>query len=529
MKKTQALVLFPMSKGLNKTAVPGTQDPKSLITAKNVVLRNRPSLRKRPGLRRIEYAGADDGTQAVTQFIATTGSGQRSEVVRARKGRLEALRDVGGSTPHFVDLGVTFSDSDTVTFERFNNVLMIFFENSRPLYYPIGGTPSNINILNSHIPVPPAFGRFHDFRLWYSGRPADPHKAWVSAINSYSDFTLLGGGFSIRIRDGDGDLKGMTGISESFRGDLYFYKWSSVYRIFRSSIGYGIDLVTDEVGAVHHNAIKATQNDVFSVASDGIHSLVLTDKYGANEISTITYPIYEYFQENVNWNNAKNMVLAYEAKAATLLLSYTAAGSSFNNRILGYNLNSKEFFEWEDCEYPSLFRYFDVGRKSLAVADNVTGISILDDKENTLNGSPIDFEVETDTIFPAGSPKAVVTMTQAWLLAKPPTKSVLVKVSYSLDSNQLTERTVDTLTTGYGANIAGTDQGLGGGIIGTDIIGKMKENMIVLPFECTGECSAIAFNVKQEPPDGDADQSCEVLGIIYEFEYDEDTLQIVRV
>lgn len=530
MKKTQFAPIYPMNRGLDKSAVPGTQDVKSLKRATNIVLRTKPSLKKRPGLRRIPHIGEARGVQAVTHFIATDGNSQKSEIIRARNGRLEALREVGPGEPSFVDLGVDFSPTDVVTFERFNQILIINFENSPPLYYSIGGTPTPLSILTSHLKSPPGFSRNHDFRLWYSGRPADPHRMWVSAINNPQDYSLNGGGFSLRVRDGDGDPVGITGISQPFRGDLYVYKWSHIYRIPATPYGYGVMEITDEAGAVHHNAIKMTKNDVYSVSNSAIHSLALTDKYGGAEEATITYPIYEYFQENVNWADARRMVLTYDSPTSTLLLSYTSSSSSSPDRVLGWNSVTKEFFEWENCEYPSMFTYFDMGnRKKTAVNDEEHGLCVLDDKESTLNGDPITFDIETGVIFPMGNPKLRITLTNAWLICKPTTKSVSISVSYSLDGGQSITRVVDSQGEGFGALIKSGDQGLGGGVIGDEVIGKMKEDMIILPFKCVGEAGSVSFRVTQTPPDDDADQSCEIYGIIYEFDYNEDTLAKVKI
>lgn len=530
MKKTQFAPIYPLSRGLDLSSIPGTQDPKSLVRAENIVLRSRPSLKKRPGLSRIPHIGKADGVQAATQFIATDGTAQRSEIIRARKGRLEVLRSTGPEDT-FIDLGVSFSDTDTITFERYSNVLIIHFENSRPLYYTLGDTTlTNLPILGSHVDSPPSFSRAHDFRLWYSGRPADPHVMWASAIGNLNDYTLNGGGFRMTVKDGDGDPVGITGISEVFRGDIYVYKWQSIYRIYASANGYGIADITNESGAVNHNAIKMTQNDIYSVANDGIHSLSLTDKYGAAEDSTITFPIYEYFQENVNWAAAKSIILTYDPPSASLLMSYASTGSPVNDRILGYNTISKEFYEWADCEYPALFKYFDVGRRRFtAVADSTHGICVIDNTVNTLNGSPITLDVETGQIFPMGNPKLKVTFTNAWITCKPTNNSVDVVVSYSLDGGEPTQRTVNTLTEGYGSEISGNVQGTGGEVIGDDIIGKMKSDMIVLPFECSGDAAAISFRITQTPPSDDADQSCEIYGIIYEYDYDEDSGATVKI
>lgn len=523
MKKTQYAPIYPFNRGLDLSSIPGTQNIQSLTRAKNISLSSRNSIRKRPGLSRISHIAAGDGVQAAIQFIATSGNSQRSEIIRARKGRLEALREAGPGEPAFVDLGVSFSDTDKVTFERFQNALVIHFENSPTLYYNIGGTPEELSILSSHTTSPPGFSREHDFRLWYSGRPADPHVMWVSAIGNFEDYTLNGGGFKITVKYGDGDPVGITGISPTFRDRLYAFKWNHVYEITRTAYGYGVNTITDESGAVCHTAIKRTQNEIYSVAYDGIHALSLTDRYGGVESTTLTFPLYEYFQETINWAAAKWMTLEYDPATANLLLSCAVRGSSTPNHIFSLNTITREMTEWEDCEYPAMFKYFDYGnRRFTAVADETHGICLLDNKVNTLNGDPIEIDFETGQIFPMGNPKLVVTLTRGWLVCRPTSTSVDITVSYTINGEEPVDTVVNTLSEGYGALIAETEQGIGGGVIGTDIIGKVKSDMILLEFDCKGEASSVAFRIKQSPTDEDPDQSCEIFGIIYEFDYNED-------
>lgn len=522
MKKTQLLSIFPLNKGLDLSSVPGTQDPRSLKRAKNIVLRSKPSIKKRPGLRRIPYVGDDVGVQAAIHFFGTVGGAQASEIVRVRKGRIEVIRN-----NNIVDLGVQVSDSDTIVFEKFVNILIIHFENTAPYYYSIGGVLNPLSILPSHKASPPIFSRFHDFRLFYGGRPQDPHKLWASAVNNAFDYSLNGGGFSMRVRDGDGDPVGLTGLSPTFRGDLYAYKWNSIYRIYGSEIGYGIDQLTNEVGCVHHNTICMTQNDIFSVAMDGIHSLILTDKYGAAEAYTVTYPIYEYFQESVNWSNAKNMIATYDKPTNTYLLSFTSSGSAVNNRVLGFNTVSKEFFEWDDVEYPAIGRYFDFGRQMTFVSAERHGICLVDDKINTLVGDPIELDILTGVVFPLGNPKATVTFTKGWLLVRPTPKSVYIDVTYTINGEDVKTIRLDSLADGEGALIT-NDPNLTG-IIGIDKIGKMAEDMVVLPFDMGGDGSAIQFRIHHMPPELDADQSCEVFGIYYEIDYTEDAERTVQI
>jgi len=339
------------------------------------------------------------------------------------------------------------------------------------------------------------------------------------------DYTLNGGGFSMRVMDGDGDPVGITGISPVFRGDLYVYKWLSVYRIFQSQFGYGIDQITSEAGGVNHSTIVATQNELYSVATDGIHALTLTDKYGAAESATVTFPIYEWFQENVNWSAYKHMKMTYDKLTNTLLLSFPSSMSMVNDKVLGYNVVTKDFFEWESCEYPALGSYIDFGRQKTFVAVEEKGIAILDDQFYLNVDEAINIEIETGPIFPMGSPKASVNFTQGWVLAKPTDRSVKVNILASLDGKEEFETELDTIAGGYGSLI---DEEIGG-LIGSENIGKMREDMVIMPFKLNGNANSVKFRVTQIPPKNDKDQPCEIYGIVYEFDYEEDTSNKVEI
>jgi len=286
-RKTKTSILYPLNKGLDRTSIPGAQDPRSLVSVSNVIINNRGSLKKKPGVRRISYTSEqneDGNLQGAIHFFATVNGAQASEIVRVIGGRVEALRD-----EKFVDLGVTdVSPTDTVTFERFANLLIIHFENTPPKQYTIGGAISDLTVLTGHSDSPPTFSRVHDFRNWYAGRPDNPHVINISALNNPNDYTLTNGGFSMRINDGDGDPLGLTGLSPTFRGDLFAFKLNAIYRIVAGQYDYGKQQVSGEVGCVHHNTIVATQNDIYFVSTDAIHSLANTDKYGSIEENTMT-------------------------------------------------------------------------------------------------------------------------------------------------------------------------------------------------------------------------------------------------
>ena len=520
MKKTRFASLYPLNKGLDTNSVAGTQDPRSFTRLKNAVLGPRPSLRKRPGQRRIPYIGQDDGTQAAAQLFGTVASGQFSEIVRVRKGRVEALRDISGSAPQFVDLGLAVSPSDTVCFERFGNALILTFENTEPHYYTVGGTLAPMPLPASINTSPPRIFRRHDFRLWFSGRRANPHTVYAMAPNSISDMSLFGGGFSMRINDGDGDPEGITALSPVFRKNIYAMKWMQCYEIYRSGYGYGWQGVSDQFGAVHHNCVAATSKDLFSIDVNGWQSLQQVVNTGGGIDASLSLPIYEYFQESVNWSAYRSMVLVYDKPTATLLLSYPKGGSSTPNAVMGMNVFTRQFFEWEDIEYPAIGRYFDFGRERTFVADTARGICVLDPKETTLVGDPIAMEAETGTVFPTGQPQNAVSFTEAWLLCKPTDQSVKINVSYSIDAAEIITQELDTIGGGYGATIAELETSDYGGIIGVDEIGKMHEDMAVIPFRFEGDGSSVKFKIEHDG--GTGEQPVEIYGIAYRFDYNED-------
>lgn len=518
MRKTERLTIFPWNKGVDKTSIPGTQDRASLVSCKNILLKNNGARAKGPGITRLEYqAGISDFLRGMIDFHGTVGQGQFQEIIRVVNGRVEALRG-----NDFIDLSLAVSASDKISFARFVNALIIFFDNTRPQVYTVGGTLSNLAIPSSHVASPPRFGVVHDQRLVYAGRRNNPHILTLSAINSYIDYTLLGGAMSIRVRDGDGDPIGITGLSSTFRGDMFVFKYRSTYRLYNAGVTYGIDLVTDQVGCINHNTIVATQNDVFWVSDRAIHSMKMTANYGAAEEATVTYPIYEFFQDDINWAVSKYMWATYDIYSNSYLLCYASGGSPVNNKILGFNTLTKEFFFWEDRDFACVGQYLDENQKTRTLVGlNDGSLGYFDNAVNTQFSLPVDMEFTSSLIFPKG-PSGYVNFTKAKLMVKPTTANVYASFLYRINGTDVETLTVNTYGSGSGNQI-------GSGAIGsTSIIGPHEDIKIIdLPLKGSGA----SFQVKmtQEPDAHDADEPCEIYGLEIEFDYQEDTGKEVQI
>lgn len=515
-KITQVSRIYPFGMGLDLTSTPGSQDWKSLTKAKNIILNNRGSLKKKPGVERISYIGNETGNlQAAVHFFATSGGAQRSEVVRAIGGRLEAIRD-----GQAVDLGISFDPTDVITFERFANVLIINFENTPPYKYQIGGTPQLMGILEGHDVLPPTISRQHQFRLFYV-RPPNPHVMYVSAVNDFENYNLIDGGFSMRVTGNEGDPVGITGISPTFRGDLYPMKYNSIHRVYSSPYGFAVDQISDEVGCIAHNTIVQTQNDIIFVSPYAIHSLVNTDTYGSIQEATLSYPIFEAFQEMVNWSASKYMIGVYDKPSNCYMLSYASSGSSENNRVLGFNIKSKQFWEWENVYYPVLAKYFDFGRQSTLIGDQDRGLGVLRKDVTTAFGEAVDVDIATGVIFPITDPKTVVNFTMAWILIRPTYKSVLTDFSYYVNGDLIDTIEVDSY--GNGTSYYGEAAGkIGTAVIGESLIGMNKDDMKIIGVELAAEGNSIQFRFEHTPPSDDPDQAFELYGVAFEYSYEED-------
>src|SRR3990167_7470897 len=184
------------------------------------------------------------------------------------------------------------------------------------------------------------------------------------------------------------------------------------------------------------------------------------------------------------------MIAVYDQPSNCYLLSYASSGSSENDRVIGVNIKSGEFFEWESVYYPVLTRYFDLGRKMTLVGDNSKGLGILDDKETTNFGDPISVDISTGVIFPLQNPKAIVNFTKVWLFAKPTLDTTTVSLTYWINGDKI--NTIDFDTEGGGTSFEGIDAvAIGSLKIGTDKIGKNKQEFIALEAELQGEGSSI--------------------------------------
>lgn len=523
MRITKKLNLFPWNLGIDRTSMPGAQDPRSLYLADNIIFENNGSRKKFYGVKDLNLTSQQIGIpQAICQFVATYNTAPKIEILRVINGRIEKTVD-----NEFVDItgDAEIHPTDIVSISRFSNTAIFFFENTKPYYYTIGADQvEELGIFDSHKLSPPRFGRVHDFRLVYAGRGDNPHILTLSAPDNPFSYTLASGGLSISVRDGDGDPKGINGISPTFRGELYVFKYSSIYKIYGSPYGYGVADFCDDIGTVAHDTICSINNDVYWVSNRGIHSLQSTDKFGSVEEATLTFPIYNYFQDNVNWELAGRMKASYDQQSNCYLLNYASKFSPYNDSLIGINTLTKQIFEVKNGDFTNLCQVIDYEnkkRKTIYLSNLNGDIGVLRRGYLKWFDDGIPLKIWTGIIFPTQNPSHVVTFTKMKLIVKPTLIDSEIVISYEIDNYQQGTEQLNLIAGGYGAVIGDINSIIGGNEEESRILGPNKD-VLIKTININGVGSCISVKIDHDPSEENLEQDIEIYGLIIEYEYNED-------
>jgi hypothetical protein len=187
-------------------------------------------------------------------------------------------------------------------------------------------------------------------RLHYSA-PGGP-EVW----GGYGD----SGAFDVVPNDGDPD--GIT-AAVSFRGDLYIFKRTKIYRISGLLPFYTVQEVSGSIGCLSNQAIvKIDTRDVLFVSEKGVHSLVTTEKFGDVEDQFISAAIQPSF--NDTWTRKSFIKASYLPTENLVGFAVTETGST-NNSLWLYSVRPGQegWFTWPDLDCETLFLATDSDRK----------------------------------------------------------------------------------------------------------------------------------------------------------------------
>lgn len=258
-----------------------------------------------------------------------------------------------------------------------------------------------------------------DLNRWHYCATGD-HTQWQGAGDSGAGDL----GFS------DGDPAGITGITPTFKGDVFIGKRGRLWRIRGIIPDYIVEKVSDGIGFASHNGIVAVdQDDIFFVSDKGFHSLAATDAYGSFSSAYMSADIQRSFVEDFTNSRRKNIQGAYVPELNSVAWSISQDDTE-NNSVWLFNAPLKTWYRWPELSCQALFKVDDtdrtriyLGRTNGRLAQCLTSLDY--DVDSDGESRPITWTVATGRLFIDGSPVTIKAFKRFGLIYRPQGSSTI--------------------------------------------------------------------------------------------------------
>lgn len=374
----QHQIFFPDFGGLNTTISPLVLEPKSLITATNVLYDQVGTRQKRGGITKISSAslGESSGVYGIFDFrkIATNGAETRKLIAYHNNHiyKMDALdtqwdditsSELSSTKP--IDYAVLRKATTTV-----DTVIMVNGENTPQVWDQDSATVSDLTGTPDGVDFYPSMIEAHKNRLWAAGVPSYPYRVFFSAINKHDDWNTAEDAGYIDVIDSWGSK--ITGLVSYF-GYLIVFTENSVHRISGSSYDdFAVTPLIQNIGSVNNSGILAVGNDLFFVSSKGIHSLSTTQEYGDVKSAYISAPIQTDFN-GLDFSEIDKCAAAVYSPLNYAIWSFTSSGENYNDVCYVYDYIGKRWSKWTGINAASLATIQDANNKETLVAGDYNG------------------------------------------------------------------------------------------------------------------------------------------------------------
>lgn len=419
---SQLLQIIPWSNGLNTSQQPSLIAAGDLVEADNVII---DELNKKP--RSGHDLNWDDATSGSIPLIADWDYWFEQLGIKNHK---MVAWDAAGSTYAYSFAGARTDITDTtnpsgsvsaVSMLTFNNWLLMAAsrETGSPSVLKIwDGSSSTIQNLTAHAlwtagdQEPPKASMLQEhFGRVYSNDLERKDRLHYTSTNNVFEWGGTGDSGAIDIGVGDGDPEGITAIFPSFRGSLFVAKKTKLYRIDGTNPATAsVTLVSEGIGCEGPKAVAAVDTaDVYWVSQKGIHSLVITQKFGDVEDSYLSKNIQKDFRGDIEKSLLSQAVAAYIPDIGSTAFSFATEGSSYNNAIYLINTDSKQWYTWKNVDATAMakvtengeFRLF-LGRQDGRLTRTQTEVYYDIDASGT--ETSYDMTLQTGVLYPQATP-----------------------------------------------------------------------------------------------------------------------------
>ena len=345
----QAFIVNPASGKLDMSSAPSLVAPGDFVIAENIEYDISGSKKKRLGTTRYNATVISGATQvtALSDYWrhALTLSGTQKFVAHAGTviykddgdGVWDSLKTTWGAAAK--DQNICIAQGYAVISTSNNDTPQIYDQ-------------TNIADLNAGALPKFTAATYHLRRLFTVGETAalsgavNPSRSTFSAAGDITLFTGSDTG-NLIFDDDDGDF--LVGVSQPLRGRLYFFKGpfrGSIHVVGgRSPTTFEKAPVCRGIPCVSHKSIITTANDVYWVSPYGIHSLVMTEKYGDTQEVFLSRAVQSLFNR-VNFARVGQIAGFHAPHRNIIGWSLPIGTSTTNDTTLVYNYAREAWAVW---------------------------------------------------------------------------------------------------------------------------------------------------------------------------------------
>ena len=503
-------IFMPPLEGLNTSVSPLILNPKSIISATNVLYDQVGSRKKRGGLLYLnETSGTEtSGSNTVMGIfdfkkIDSLG-GETRKILTHLDGKIFKIDSFDGTLDNISNRQLSIdkpadyavlrkadTTTDSVIMVNGSEIPQVWDQDSTTVSDLTGG-PTDIDFYPSCIET-------HNFRLWAAGVPSYPYRVFFSAGFKHDDWNTAEDAGYIDVIDSIGSR--VTGLAGNYYSYIVVFLEESIHIISGSTYtDYAVSPIITNMGAVNNAGIVPFGNDIFFVSSKGIHSLSTTQKYGDILETYLSAPIQESFN-SLNKNRLKYCYGAVYPEKNYLIWSFTDGGQNTNDTCFVYDYIGKRWSKWTGINASS-FAVVNNNSNSLElVAGNYDGfINRMNRRDYNDNGQAYTMSFQTPYI--SFDDSIISKSFKEFFIFLNPQGSSNMTVSYTIDNED------SELLTFSQEGFSGT---LDSFILDVDTLDS--GTLVPLSNNLTGTGKTIQLTFEQ----GDVDVGCEVYGYGLEF------------
>jgi hypothetical protein len=346
---SQRFKLLPWTGGLNSSDNYSSIPQNQLSRAENYYLDQNGARVRRPTLKANWMSGTkpiDNSTNpiGIHEFVYGTSSKTRVFIVVDGKGNVYSVVPSTGVSTQLTVAGTAWSTSLTsCSMVTFNNRVFIAVGAGTAQVMKMYSGTGNVEDVTGSPPSATALGVWQG-RL-FCNNPADLDRLYYSETYDHTKWSGAGDSGAIELGVGDGNLSGITCITDPLKGDLYIGKTDRIYRIPGGSNDPAFwtpILISSSIGIIGPNAFALIdQDDLVFASNKGLHSMATTVNYGDVMSTYISYDVQdEFFASGAT-------EIAYHPDLSSVAMNIQLTGQANpDTKLYLYNFRFKQWSTW---------------------------------------------------------------------------------------------------------------------------------------------------------------------------------------